>query len=116
MDSRLRGDDVFTGSRHCWSDMKIGMIGLGRMGGNMAERLRRHGHEVVGFDHDAALSQVASLDDLIAALPSPRIVWVMVPSGDPTEKTVATLGSLLASGDLLIEGGNSFYKDSIRRA
>lgn len=96
--------------------MKIGMIGLGRMGGNMAERLRRHGHEVVGFDHDAAVSQVASLADLAAALPTPRIVWVMVPSGDPTEKTVAALGSLLSAGDLVIEGGNSFYRDSIRRA
>ena len=96
--------------------MKIGMIGLGRMGGNMAERLRRHGHEVVGFDHDPAVSKVASLADLAAALPAPRVAWVMVPSGDPTEKTVATLGSLLAKGDLVIEGGNSFYRDSIRRA
>jgi 6-phosphogluconate dehydrogenase len=92
------------------------MIGLGRMGGNMAERLRRHGHEVVGFDHDPAVSKVASLADLAAALPAPRVAWVMVPSGDPTEKTVATLGSLLAAGDLVIEGGNSFYRDSIRRA
>ena len=96
--------------------MKIGMIGLGRMGGNMAERLRRRGHEVVGFDHDPAVSKVASLADLAAALPAPRVAWVMVPSGDPTEKTVATLGSHLAAGDLVIEGGNSFYRDSIRRA
>jgi 6-phosphogluconate dehydrogenase len=96
--------------------MKIGMIGLGRMGGNMAERLRARGHEVVGFDHDPAVSKVASLADLAAALPAPRVVWVMVPSGDPTEKTVATLGTLLAAGDLVIEGGNSFYRDSIRRA
>ena len=96
--------------------MKIGMIGLGRMGGNMAERLRRHGHEVVGFDPNAAVSQVATLADLAAALPAPRVVWVMVPSGDPTEKTVAALGSFLSAGDLVIEGGNSFYRDSIRRA
>jgi 6-phosphogluconate dehydrogenase len=96
--------------------MKIGMIGLGRMGGNMAERLRTRGHEVVGFDHDPAVSKVATLADLAAALPAPRVVWVMVPSGDPTEKTVATLRSLLAAGDLVIEGGNSFYGDSIRRA
>ena len=96
--------------------MKIGMVGLGRMGGNMAERLRRHGHEVVGFDHDPAVSKIASLAELAAALPTPRVAWVMVPSGDPTEKTVATLGSLLAAGDLVIEGGNSFYRDSIRRA
>ncbi|MSQ69743.1 MAG: decarboxylating 6-phosphogluconate dehydrogenase [Betaproteobacteria bacterium] len=96
--------------------MKIGMIGLGKMGGNMAERLRLHGHEVVGFDHDPRVSQVGTLADLAGALPAPRVVWVMVPSGDPTEKTVATLGSLLAAGDLVIEGGNSFYGDSMRRA
>ena len=96
--------------------MKIGMIGLGKMGGNMAERLRLHGHEVVGFDHDPKVSQVASLAELTGALPAPRVVWVMVPSGDPTERTVATLGSLLATGDLVIEGGNSFYGDSMRRA
>ena len=96
--------------------MKIGMIGLGRMGGNMAERLQRHGHEVIGFDHDPAVSKVGSLADLARELPAPRVVWVMVPAGEPTEKTVATLGSLLAAGDLVIEGGNSFYRDSIRRA
>ena len=96
--------------------MKIGIIGLGRMGGNMAERLKRHGHEVIGFDHDPAVSKVASLADLAAQLPAPRVVWVMVPSGEPTEKTVAAMGTLLAAGDLLIEGGNSFYRDSIRRA
>src|SRR5262245_12412631 len=96
--------------------MKIGMVGLGRMGANMAERLRRHGHETVGFDHNPAVSQVASLADLASALPAPRVVWVMVPSGDATEKTIATLASLLAAGDLVIEGGNSFYRDSIRRA
>ncbi|MSP97479.1 MAG: decarboxylating 6-phosphogluconate dehydrogenase [Betaproteobacteria bacterium] len=96
--------------------MKIGMIGLGKMGGNMAERLRLHGHEVVGFDHDPKVSQVKTLADLTGALSAPRVVWVMVPSGDPTEKTVETLGSLLAKGDLVIEGGNSFYGDSIRRA
>ena len=96
--------------------MKIGMIGLGKMGGNMAERLRRHGHEVVGYDHDPKVSQIATLADLAKALPAPRVVWVMVPSGDPTEKTVATLGELLSKDDLVIEGGNSMYRDSIRRA
>jgi 6-phosphogluconate dehydrogenase len=96
--------------------MKIGMIGLGKMGGNMAERLRRHGHEVVGYDRDGALSQVRTLEELVAALPAPRIVWVMVPAGDPTEQTVNALAALLATGDVLIEGGNSFYRDSIRRA
>ena len=86
------------------------------MGGNMAQRLRRHGHDVVGYDHDPAVSQIASLADLAAALPAPRVVWVMVPAGEPTDKTVAALGALLAAGDLVIEGGNSFYRDSIRRA
>ena len=101
---------------HPGAYMKIGMIGLGRMGGNMAERLRRHGHEVVGFDNDPKVSQAASLADLVKALPAPRVVWVMVPSGDPTEKTVAAVGALLSPGDLVIEGGNSFYQESIRRA
>jgi 6-phosphogluconate dehydrogenase len=99
--------------------MKLGMIGLGRMGGNMAERLRRHGHEVVGFDHHSDKADVSSLEDLVSALASadsPRVVWVMVPSGEPTESTVAALGGLLAEGDLVIEGGNSNYGDSIRRA
>ena len=96
--------------------MKIGMIGLGKMGGNMAERLRQHGHEVVGYDNDPKTSQVASLADLVSALAAPRVVWVMVPSGDPTEKTVETLGALLSPGDLVVEGGNSNYRDSIRRA
>jgi 6-phosphogluconate dehydrogenase len=96
--------------------MKIGMVGLGRMGGNMAERLRRHGHEVTGFDSHSPQSQVPSLTALVAQLPAPRIVWVMVPSGDPTEQTVQALRGMLQPGDLVIEGGNSFYRDSIRRA
>jgi 6-phosphogluconate dehydrogenase len=96
--------------------MKLGMIGLGRMGGNMAERLRRHGHEVVGFDPHSDKADVSSLEDLVAALEPPRVVWVMVPSGEPTESTVTALGGLLAEDDLVIEGGNSNYGDSIRRA
>jgi 6-phosphogluconate dehydrogenase len=96
--------------------MKIGIIGLGKMGGNMAERLRRNGHDVVGFDHDPKVSKVANLAALVAALPAPRVVWVMVPSGDPTEKTVANVAELLSAGDLIIEGGNSNFNDSIRRA
>jgi 6-phosphogluconate dehydrogenase len=95
--------------------MKLGMIGLGRMGGNMAERLRRHGHEVVGYDPGSPASQVASLAALVDALPAPRVVWVMVPSGAPTEETVTSLCGLLSPGDTLIEGGNSNYRDSIRR-
>jgi 6-phosphogluconate dehydrogenase len=99
--------------------MKLGMIGLGRMGGNMAERLRRHGHEVVGFDHHSDKADVTSLEDLVDALKSPdspRVVWVMVPAGEPTETTVQQLGDLLSEDDLVIEGGNSNYGDSIRRA
>jgi 6-phosphogluconate dehydrogenase len=91
--------------------MQIGMIGLGRMGGNMAERLRRAGHEVVGYDRDPGLSDVASLDELAGRLAPPRAVWVMVPAGEPTRQTIASLGDLLAAGDLVIDGGNSHYVD-----
>jgi len=96
--------------------MKLGMVGLGRMGGNMAERLRAHGHEVVGYDVFSDATDVATLEELVAALPAPRIVWVMVPAGDPTEDTVASLSSLLAAGDVVIDGGNSNWRDSTRRA
>ena len=87
------------------------MIGLGRKGGNMAERLRRAGHEVVGYDRDPGLSDVTSLDELVARLSPPRAVWVMVPAGEPTRQTVTDLGNLLAEGDLVIDGGNSHYID-----
>ncbi len=95
--------------------MKLGMIGLGKMGGNMATRLRRHGHEVVGFDHDPEYRDVGSLDDLVAALDGEprRIVWVMVPAGGPTEDTLAALQGLLSPGDIVIDGGNSNFKTSI---
>lgn len=96
--------------------MRLGIVGLGRMGGSMAERLRRGGHEVIGYDHDAGVSQVGSLDELIDKLEAPRAVWVMVPSGDATEQTVIELADLLESGDLIVDGGNSNFRDSIRRA
>jgi 6-phosphogluconate dehydrogenase len=96
--------------------VKVGMVGLGRMGGNMAARLKTHGHEVVGYDAFSDESEVASLDELVAALEPPRVVWVMVPAGDPTEDTVDRLGQLLARGDVVIEGGNSNWRDSVRRA
>jgi len=96
--------------------MKLGLIGLGRMGAGIAERLRRAGHAVVGFDQNPDLSQVASLEELVATLSPPRVVWVMVPSGDPTEGTLRELAGLVAAGDILIDGGNSYYKDSVRRA
>jgi 6-phosphogluconate dehydrogenase len=91
--------------------MEIGLIGLGKMGGNMRERLRRAGHTVIGFDRNPEVSDVASLEALVEALPSPKIVWVMVPSGDPTRATVATLGGLLAEGDIVVDGGNSRWTD-----
>ena len=96
--------------------MKLGMVGLGRMGGNMAERLRAHGHEVVGYDAFSDATDVSTLDALVQALPAPRLVWVMVPAGAPTEDTVDRLAGLLARGDVVVEGGNSNWRDSVRRA
>jgi 6-phosphogluconate dehydrogenase len=91
--------------------MQLGLIGLGKMGGNMRERLRRAGHEVVGFDRNPEVSDVDSLESLVGALSAPRVVWVMVPSGEPTRETVKTLGGLLSEGDLVIDGGNSRFTD-----
>ena len=105
--------------------MQIGMVGLGRMGGNMARRLLKGGHEVVGYATDAAaVKQIEadggkgtqSLDDLVAALRAPRVAWVMVPAGAATEQVVLDLASRLSAGDTIIDGGNSFYKDDVRRA
>ena len=105
--------------------MQLGMIGLGRMGANMARRLMRGGHECVVYDRspDTVKALAAegargadSLAALVAALDKPRAVWVMVPAGAPTESTVMELGELLEAGDTVIDGGNSFFKDDIRRA
>jgi 6-phosphogluconate dehydrogenase len=96
--------------------MKIGMVGLGRMGANMAERLRRAGHEAIGFDRNPATSEVASLDELVERLDRPRTIWAMVPAGDPTEETIRSLAELLDEGDLVVDGGNSYFRDSLRRA
>jgi 6-phosphogluconate dehydrogenase len=96
--------------------MKIGLVGLGRMGAGLAERLRRNGHEVVGYDQNPAVSQAPSLEALVGALSPPRVVWVMVPAGDPTESTLKQLATLVSPGDILVDGGNSYYKDSMRRA
>ncbi|RVX46031.1 6-phosphogluconate dehydrogenase (decarboxylating) [Nonomuraea polychroma] len=96
--------------------MQIGMVGLGKMGGNMAERLRRGGHEVVGYDRDPSISDVASLKDLIERLAAPRVVWVMVPAGKPTQSTIDDLGELLSEGDIVIDGGNSHYADDQKHA
>jgi 6-phosphogluconate dehydrogenase len=95
--------------------MKLGMVGLGRMGGNMAERLKRAGHDVVGFDPHSEATDVASLAELVAALGTPRLVWVMVPAGDPTEGVVRELADRLEPGDLVVDGGNSNWTDSVRR-
>lgn len=95
--------------------MQLGMVGLGRMGANMSERLRRGGHEVIGYDRDTDVSDAASLAELVERLEAPRVVWVMVPSGDPTEATIKELAELLQSGDLVVDGGNSNFRDSMRR-
>ncbi len=96
--------------------MKIGIVGLGRMGAGLAERLRRHGHEVVGYDRNPEISQVASYQQLVDALSPPRVVWLMVPAGNATQATIDEVGPLLAGGDIVVDGGNSYYKDSVRRA
>ena len=96
--------------------MRIGLAGLGRMGGGIRERLRRAGHEVVGYDLDAELRDADSLEAMVEALDPPRVVWLMLPSGEATEGAFAELTGLLSAGDLVIEGGNSRYTDSIRRA
>ncbi len=91
--------------------MDLGLIGLGKMGGNMRERLRRAGHTVVGFDRNPDVSDVDSVEAMIEALPSPKVVWVMVPSGDPTRETIHTLKDLLDEGDVVVDGGNSRWTD-----
>ncbi len=105
--------------------MMIGMVGLGRMGANMAQRLMRGGHKVVVSDlNPANVQQLASQGAtgpirwaiLVAKLVAPRVIWLMVPAGDPTEKTVLALGEKLQRGDIIIDGGNSYFKDDVRRA
>jgi 6-phosphogluconate dehydrogenase len=91
--------------------VQLGLVGLGKMGGNMAERVRRAGHEVVGFDHHPEKRDVDSLPALVEALEAPRVVWVMVPAGEPTRATVRELGELLSAGDIVVDGGNSKYTD-----
>jgi 6-phosphogluconate dehydrogenase len=93
--------------------MQLGLIGLGKMGGNMRERIRRAGHEVVGFDHHPEVSDVKTLAALVKKLDAPRTVWVMVPAGEPTRETVRKLGDLLDKGDLVIDGGNSRFTDDL---
>ncbi len=103
--------------------MKLGLIGLGKMGINLAQNMMRNGNEVVGFDLDTKLVEEAagygaasasSLEDMVSQLPSPKIVWVMVPAGKPTDATVDQLVAALDKDDIVIDGGNTFWKDSLR--
>jgi 6-phosphogluconate dehydrogenase len=96
--------------------MQLGLIGLGRMGGNMRDRLRAAGHEVVGFDHHPEVSDVANLAELVEKLAAPRVVWTMVPAGKITEDTINELADLLSDGDVIIDGGNSKFTDDGPRA
>ena len=105
--------------------MRLGMVGLGKMGANMTRRLMRGGHELIVTDLSAdnvkkisgegAISS-ASLDDFVAKLGKPRIAWLMVPAGGPTEQTVDALSQRMQAGDILIDGGNSYFKDDVRRS
>ena len=96
--------------------MHIGLVGLGRMGANMVERLRRHGHEVDTYARTDPARTVTSLEELVSELDAPRVVWMMVPAGDATEGSCQTLLGLLEPGDVLVDGGNSNFRDSQRRA
>jgi 6-phosphogluconate dehydrogenase len=96
--------------------MQIGLVGLGKMGGNMRERLRNAGHTVVGYDTNPELSDVASLADLVDQLDAPRTVWVMVPAGHPTQLVIDQLGSLLKPYDTVVDGGNSRWTDDEKHA
>jgi 6-phosphogluconate dehydrogenase len=105
--------------------MQIGMVGLGRMGANIARRLIRHGHALVGYDLDAAAAQALARDGgqsaptieaLVAALNAPRTVWVMLPAGEATQAAIARLGELLQPGDAVVDGGNTFWRDDLKTA
>ena len=91
------------------------MVGLGRMGGTMAARLREGGHHVVGYDAFSEATEVASLPNLIAVLDPPRAIWLMIPSGTPTGEAIVNLAGLCEPGDLIVDGGNSYFRDSIAR-
>ena len=105
--------------------MRVAMVGLGRMGGNMAARLLKKGHEVVAFDRDSQAVQrvgalgarpATDLQSVVAGLQAPRVVWIMVPAGAPVDETIETLVPMLAKGDIIIDGGNSRFSDTLRRA
>ncbi|MGW3284239.1 phosphogluconate dehydrogenase (NAD(+)-dependent, decarboxylating) [Streptomyces sp. NPDC001002] len=96
--------------------MQLGLIGLGKMGGNMRERIRRAGHTVVGYDRNPEVSDVSSLTELVEKLEAPRTIWVMVPAGAATQSVVDELGGLLESGDVVVDGGNSRWTDDEQHA
>ncbi|MCZ4077475.1 decarboxylating 6-phosphogluconate dehydrogenase [Rhodococcus sp. H36-A4] len=96
--------------------MQLGLVGLGKMGFNMRERLRAHGHEVIGYDPRPEVTDAPSLEELARTLVAPRVVWVMVPSGDITRSTIASLSEVLDKGDLVIDGGNSRFTDDAANA
>ncbi|MFK0192707.1 MULTISPECIES: phosphogluconate dehydrogenase (NAD(+)-dependent, decarboxylating) [Kitasatospora] len=96
--------------------MELGLIGLGKMGGNMRERIRRAGHTVTGYDRNPDLADVDSIEQLVAKLEAPRVVWVMVPAGGPTQETVERLADLLSPGDVVVDGGNSRWTDDVKHA
>ncbi len=96
--------------------MHLGLVGLGKMGGNMRSRLRNAGHTVVGYDHNADISDASSLSDMVDQLPQPKVVWVMVPAGAPTLSTVNDLADLLGEGDVVVDGGNSRWTDDQNNA
>ena len=105
--------------------MQIGMVGLGRMGANMVRRMVRGGHECLVYDLDPAntasvagegVSATGSIAELVERLTPPRAVWIMVPAGEATRQTVETLGELMDEGDIVIDGGNSHFKDDVKRA
>ncbi|WP_427918593.1 phosphogluconate dehydrogenase (NAD(+)-dependent, decarboxylating) [Streptomyces sp. cg40] len=96
--------------------MQLGLIGLGKMGGNMRERIRRAGHTVIGYDRNPEISDVSDLAELVEKLEAPRTVWVMVPAGAPTQSVVDELGGLLQPGDTVVDGGNSRWTDDEKHA
>ena len=96
--------------------MQLGLIGLGKMGGNMRDRLEAAGHDVVGYDTNPEVSDVKDLKELVEKLAAPRNVWVMVPAGEITQKVIASLAEVLEPGDTIIDGGNSYYRDDIAHA
>ncbi|MBO8187230.1 phosphogluconate dehydrogenase (NAD(+)-dependent, decarboxylating) [Streptomyces spirodelae] len=96
--------------------MELGLVGLGKMGGNMRERIRRGGHTVIGYDRNPDVADVGSLKELIDSLSAPRVVWAMVPAGAATQSTIDELGDLLSPGDLVVDGGNSRWTDDEKHA